>query len=86
MSDKIIQELRETRRPLHARCVSKESGAACSKSAHIEGHPGVCVSYWDPSAKWRLGDCPLADPHLRSVQEVKKEKVRVGQQKQKKHS
>lgn len=78
MSEKLIEALRADRKPLSPKCSNPEH--TCSKS-----EDGYCLAYWNPEAKWRIGDCPLADMPLRSVREKKVEKVRVGQQKQKKN-
>jgi hypothetical protein len=45
----------------------------------------TCSAYAYPQAKWRAGDCPLADLELQTpiIKEDTK-KTRVGQQKQKK--
>jgi len=43
---------------------------------------GYCSVYLYPNAKWRLGKCNMAT-HVH-LEEEKKGKVRVGQQKQKK--
>jgi len=40
-----------------------------------------CSVYAFPKAKWRNGDCNMAD-HI-EIEAAKKEKIRVGQQKQK---
>jgi hypothetical protein len=53
----------------------------------MKGEEGnFCTVYSDPAIAWRRGDCPMADIHLRTKSEEEKarEKVRVGQQKQKK--
>lgn len=42
-----------------------------------------CAAYVNPSAKWRLSECPLAS-HLTIVDTADRGKRRVGQQKQKK--
>jgi hypothetical protein len=42
-----------------------------------------CVAYIDPSAKWRMCNCPLAS-HLTVMDTKDRGKKRVGQQKQKK--
>jgi hypothetical protein len=44
-----------------------------------------CNAYIDPSAKWRLGPCPLAT-HVTVDSQGTSGKVRVGQQKSKKKS
>jgi len=44
-----------------------------------------CNAYANPSLKWRNDQiCPLAT-HVKAASSVKSEKVRVGQQKRKKH-
>ena len=43
-----------------------------------------CTAYEFPEMKWRLGICPLAT-HVKAVVKAPKEKIRAGQQKQKKH-
>ena len=76
---KTINELKKMRKPVCEKCVEKEP--KCSK---IEDEI-YCRSYYDPDAAWRRGDCPLADDHMKSTYVEQKQKVRVGQQKQKKH-
>lgn len=46
-----------------------------------------CKVYQIPELQWRRGDCPMADEALRTaiIEEEAAGKVRVGQQKQKKH-
>jgi len=45
--------------------------------------PGpFCECYYKPEAKWRIGDCGMADEFLRKSHINPKKKVRVGQQKQ----
>lgn len=84
--NKTIEELKVIRQPINEKCKrmitekDEEKLHICSRS---DGE--MCNVYAFPSAKWRNGDCPMADAILRSViEEEKIEKVRVGQQKQKK--
>ena len=86
-TSKVIELLKEKRTILAAQCAKKtmeddkEVVTTCSRADGV--HCGV---YAYPEAKWRNGDCPMADGFLRSeiVEETQKGKVRVGQQKQKK--
>jgi hypothetical protein len=43
MSDRLIKELKATRKPLHAKC------EGCERAEES----GLCGVYYDPSAKWR---------------------------------
>ena len=54
----------------------------CNKIAP-EDH-SRCIAYRNPDEMWRRGRCPLAS-HIKPTSTKKKGKVRVGQQKQKKH-
>jgi hypothetical protein len=53
----------------------------CTGCENIEGD--VCRIWASPAAKWRLGVCSSAT-HVKSEIKGPEEKVRVGQQKQKK--
>jgi hypothetical protein len=53
----------------------------CTGCENIEGD--VCRIWASPAAKWRLGVCPSAT-HVTLGIKGSEEKVRVGQQKQKK--
>lgn len=53
----------------------------CNGCDNIEGD--VCRIWVSPAAKWRLGVCPSAT-HVKTEIKGTEEKVRVGQQKQKK--
>lgn len=55
-----------------------EECEGCNRSIN-----GYCKSYFNPKAKWRIGVCPLAS-HVKLENKQSTEKVRVGQQKQKK--
>lgn len=46
--------------------------------------PEVCSIWVSPATKWRLGNCPSAT-HVKTEFKSTELKVRVGQQKQKKH-
>lgn len=83
-NDKRVEELRKIAEPIIDKCRTEIEGKPylCSRSDG-EG----CRAYAFPAAKWRIGDCPLADEPLRSEDAHKTSgKVRVGQQKQKKKS
>lgn len=90
-TDKVVADLKAHRLPInHIHCQRFEKSEdgeenvlhICSRS---DGEH--CSVYAFPSAKWTVGDCPMADEFLRSQTEeqVAQQKVRVGQQKQKKH-
>ena len=82
--NKVIEELKSKREPIDENCkkVIEDELHICSRS---DGE--VCGVYAFPKAKWRNGDCPMCDSQLKTVieEEIKTDKVRVGQQKQKKH-
>lgn len=69
----------EIREGLDPKC--SRDGAVCSRADGT-----VCNVYAFPAAKWRNGDCPMADNDLRETTAIRppKGKVRVGQQKQQK--
>lgn len=54
----------------------------CSGCGNIEGD--LCRIWISPAAKWRMGTCPSATHVSVQVVEAAEQKVRVGQQKQKK--
>lgn len=71
------------REPIVARCYTTSAAGKIIKCRKAEGD--YCSVFVSPAAKWRLGDCPMADDFLRTKTPQKPtEKVRVGQQKQKK--
>jgi len=71
------QDLRKHRQPLSRKCVKNEH--TCSRA---DGD--LCDVYLFPEAKWRLGDCPMADTELKTqTAKIQTGKKRVGQQKQK---
>jgi hypothetical protein len=83
-TDKVVQHLRENRQPLHKKCCQELDGTEHLCSRAMDGN--VCDVYAFPEAKWRLGDCPMADSILKeSVQTAPAKKKRVGQQKQKRN-
>lgn len=53
----------------------------CIGCANIEGD--YCKIWVSPATKWRLGKCPSAT-HIKKESGEPEQKVRVGQQKQKK--
>lgn len=54
----------------------------CAGCGNIEEN--VCRIWISPAAKWRLGTCPSATHVSVEIVETTEQKVRVGQQKQKK--
>jgi hypothetical protein len=83
-TDKVIEGLKVIKEPLYEKCMREIDGEnhICSRADE-----GYCKSYAFPKAKWRLGDCPMADEVLREKHIAQESvKVRVGQQKQKKKS
>lgn len=78
----IIEELKRNLQSLHQKCKKEIDGEIymCSRSS-IEDY---CHVYAFPKEKWRNGNCPMADVELKeNMIQDKKQKVRVGQQKQK---
>jgi len=72
----------DEREPIVDKCSGLLEGkpATCRKAKD-----NYCTAFISPAAKWRNGDCPLADEFLRTKTAAKtKEKTRLGQQKQKK--
>lgn len=72
--------------PIIELCQTGGEGKKCSRIEEdtVNGKTALyCKAYAFPTAKWRNGICNLAD-HL-EIKAVNKEKVRVGQQKQKKN-
>lgn len=53
----------------------------CTGCDNIEGE--YCRIWVNPAAKWRIGICPSAT-HVKPDVKTEEQKVRVGQQKQKK--
>jgi len=89
------EQLQRLKEPIIEKCMGEKS--QCSKieiikdtfvTTNLEGTSETtllkkfCIVYAFPKAKWRNGDCNMAD-HI-ELEAAKKEKVRVGQQKQKK--
>ncbi|KJS29028.1 MAG: hypothetical protein VR64_21930 [Desulfatitalea sp. BRH_c12] len=71
------------RQPIVMQCYLTEDTGEIVKCRKAEDN--YCSAFISPAAKWRLGDCPLADDFLKTKSEKKMaDKVRVGQQKQKK--
>lgn len=81
-SSKVVELLKEKRTILDPKCGKQEEDKITVCSRADGNHCGV---YAYPAAKWRNGDCPMADTFLRTTEIVEEVgKVRVGQQKQKK--
>ena len=75
-----VKSLQAAKLLLDARCGSKDH--VCSRAAD----DGTWHAYAFPGAKWRAGDCPLADTAIRTDVPTKSApRARIGQQKQKKH-
>lgn len=70
------------REPIIDKCYTTSADGEIVKCSKAKDD--LCSAFVSPAAKWRLGDCPLADDFLKTKTEKKVEKVRVGQQKQKK--
>jgi hypothetical protein len=81
------EQLQRLKEPIIEKCMGEKT---CSKVFPLMkevnfGDPSTlphCLVYAFPKAKWRNGDCNMAD-HI-ELEAAKKEKIRVGQQKQKK--
>lgn len=70
------------REPIIDRCYTTEADGTVMKCRKVVDD--FCSAFVSPAAKWRLGDCPLADDFLKTKNEKKtSEKIRIGQQKQK---
>lgn len=82
--DKRTKELMADRQGLVPQCFADTATLAgiCSRA---DAEQELCNVYAYPAAKWRNGDCPMADNSLRTDTAPKtKTKIRVGQQKQRK--
>ena len=62
-----IEVMKETRNPIIYAClVNKKEVTINKETTTIEKGPcermteGKCSDYWDPTAKWKNGDCPMA--------------------------
>ncbi len=85
-----MEDYLENRQPVNARCMQgrgpdKET-LFCSKLIMTDEPECYCSAYTYPDAKWKNGDCPLADTFLKEVEVKEGEKKRIGQQKSKKKS
>lgn len=91
-TDRTIEELRQSRMVIVPECsvvknaeTDAEQIVYC-KNAFMFHERMCCQSYAFPKAKWRNGQpCPLAS-HREVIETKAAEKLRVGQQKQKKKS
>lgn len=82
--EKIVEELKEIQLPIDTKCSkAEEDGKVTHCSRATDSSEPKCSAYWNPTAKWRIGDCSLADLRLKAVYIAAEEKKRVGQQKQK---
>lgn len=79
--DHISNKLSESSPDPHSFNSYEANGEPVIQSEEIPEIKPFCTIYAFPATKWRNGNCPMAT-HLEIV-EVKKDKVRVGQQKQK---
>lgn len=68
-----IEKLRKSKLPIVEQCIG------CKRTERNE----TCSAYYNPEVKWSAGNCPLAS-HVQTEEEIAAEKIRVGQQKQKK--
>ncbi len=73
MNGATMNTLNADRRPIVEKC------GGCDR---IASETQTCTAFAFPETKWRLGNCSMAT-HIK-VESAKNEKVRVGQQKQKK--
>ena len=83
--EKQRREFLWNRTPVDGKCMKpvpdQQEIFFCSKLVMTDEPECYCEAYIDPKAKWRNGDCPLANQFLRIVETVEQKKVRVGQQK-----
>jgi len=77
---KLIDKLREKREPIIDQC--KKFGEADESCSRIDGN--LCSATFSPSARWKLGPCNLATHVISRIGEQSQQKIRIGQQKQKK--
>jgi hypothetical protein len=83
-TDKVIESLKQNRMIISEKCSKQLEGEegvhVCSQ---VDGE--FCNVYAYPDVAWRRDDCPMADEKLKeNYVEPTKQKIRVGQQKQKK--
>jgi len=57
---------------------------SCIGCARVVKGENVCEAYLYPKAKWKLGNCNASTHIIEVIDDSKKTKTRVGQQKQKK--
>lgn len=90
MSGNTFQKQRDyylkNRSPVNAKCILPATEPDkeiifCSRLIITNEPECYCVACINPDAKWRNGDCNLADTALRTVETFAEQKVRVGQQK-----
>jgi len=76
MNGTVINNVNIDRRPVVEQCVGCERILSAGESQ-------TCSAFAFPDSKWRLGSCSMAT-HIKAEGGKAGEKVRVGQQKQKK--
>lgn len=86
-TDKHAERLKLERQVIDVKCQMQD---AETSEAHIcsRSDGKICTVYAFPSDRWRVTDCPMADSELKNIiddDDDETSKVRVGQQKQKKH-
>ena len=86
---KAVDYYLKNRTPVNAKCMKPvtepvDSIEFCSRLIMTDEPECYCKSYINPDAKWRNGNCNLADQFLKTVETKDEIKKRVGQQKQSK--
>jgi len=85
-TDRTIEKLKAIRETIVSQC-KREATKQDPRTVCTRSDGECCGVYAFPKAMWRLGHCPMADENLiPKIVEINTEKVRVGQQKQKKKS
>lgn len=81
---KMVDQLISERTPITRKCYKliKETDLFqhCSRTIFSQDicDPPFCSCYAFPISKWRIGDCPMADPFLKTTYVAPKEKKKVG--------
>ena len=72
-----IDVMRETKKDIITAClINKKEVTIDKKVRMIEKGPcsktieGKCTAFWDPAAKWKNGDCPMATHIIYKEDEV----------------
>lgn len=80
----LMKDIRKNAMPVITGKCTKFDGKIVKMCSRINVLKTTCSVYTNPQAKWRNGDCPMADEELRTnFTPAPIKKVRVGQQKQK---